>query len=215
MIDDRAGARIPKWGAALLAIHRVCDGFLGRSLSHAQPFDAHAKAGVVHHREHARHAAIRWTDHPALRIIKLHDAGRRSMQAQLMFQRYWFQRVGNTRFAVFIRDQLGNDKQRDTFGAGRRVRQAGKDQMADIFRQIMIAPGNVDFLSTDGIGPVIIRRRLGSERTDIGPGLRFSQIHRAGPAAFDQFWKIHRLDLIARMMLQRIDLALGHQRVER
>ncbi len=97
---------------------------------------------------------------------------------------------------------------------GTAVGQPRQHKMADVGGEIVIAPADIDLLAGDRVGAVAVRLCLGPKRAHIRPGLRFGQVHRAGPFARNQLGQVDRLDRIAGMVIQRLDLALRHQRVQ-
>jgi hypothetical protein len=136
------------------------------------------------------------------------------VDAELVFQADDPQAVAVAQLAVSVGDELRHHEEADPLGSFRRVRQAGQDQMAHVRGQVTVAPGDEDFLAADRKGPVPVRHRLGPQRADIGPRLRFGQVHRAGPFAGGQLGQVKRLDLVAGVVLQRLDLALGEERFQ-
>ncbi len=58
--------------------------------------------------------------------------------------------------------------------------------MYDVLGEIMVAPGDVDFLAGNRIAAVAIRNRSGAQGADIAARLRLGEVHRPGPAPFDQ-----------------------------
>ena len=74
-------------GAALLAFLRKGQRLLIGAVGNADAFEADAEAGLVHHREHAEHAAVFLADQVADRaaiVAHGHGAGRGSMHAELV-----------------------------------------------------------------------------------------------------------------------------------
>ncbi len=86
--------------------------------------------------------------------------------------------------------------------------------MDDVLRHLVIAIGNKDLLANDAV-MIAIRFRPGLQGTEIGAGLRLSEIHRAGPTPGDQRRQIFRFLGRAAMDLQRFDGPLRQQRTER
>src|SRR3546814_5295429 len=66
----------PGQRAALPAILRILDRVQVGDVGLAEPLDADAKARGVHHHEHRGEAFILLADHPALRAVIIHHAGR-------------------------------------------------------------------------------------------------------------------------------------------
>ena len=80
--------------------------------------------------------------------------------------------------------------------------------MHDIFGHIMLAIGDIDFLTSDQI-MIAIFHRLGFDAGQISAGLRLGQIHCAGPAAFDH-WRDKQVLMFGRCrFLQGVNLSLG------
>jgi hypothetical protein len=74
-------------GAALAALLRERQRLLVGAVGNPDAFEADAEPGLVHHREHAQHAAIFLADQVSDRaavIAHRHGAGRRSMHAELV-----------------------------------------------------------------------------------------------------------------------------------
>ena len=86
--------------------------------------------------------------------------------------------------------------------------------MANVFAKVVVAPADINLLAGDCVGAIAIWLCLGPQRADVGTRLWLRQVHCAAPLTRNEFGNIHRLDLVRCVMLQRFDLALGHQRVE-
>ena len=204
MVHDRARA-------TLHPTHRIADRRLCRRIGHADALYAHGQAGVVHHREHGRHALVRGAHHPAGCAAILHHCGGRAVQAQLVLQADDLQRVALPRVACGIGYEFRDQEQADSPGAFGGVGQAGQHQMTGVRCEIIVGPGDVDLLAGDGIGAVRLRLCPGAQRAHIAAGLGFGQVHGSQPFARNQARQVQRLDRIAGMMLQRLDLALCQQ----
>ena len=92
--------------AALHAARRVGECVLVGGLGHADALHTHAEPGVVHHREHRRHAAVLLADEPARRAVVLHHAGGRAVEAELVFEADDAETVGAAGIACRIGDEL-------------------------------------------------------------------------------------------------------------
>ena len=79
--------------------------------------------------------------------------------------------------------------------------------MDDVLAHVVFAVGDIDLLPAD---PVMIafRGRRRPQRREIGTGLRFRQVHRAGPFTGIQLRKIGRLLGVVADNLERVDGAL-------
>ena len=136
------------------------------------------------------------------------------MKPHLVFKADHSQVVAGTGRTIGVRDQLGHHEQADPFGTRHPIGQAGEYEVADVLCKIVIGPADVDLLAGDGVAAVPIGLCLGPKGAHVATGLRFSEVHGAAPFARYQLGNVKRLDLIRGMMLQRLDLALGHQGVE-
>ncbi len=65
-----------------------------------------------------------------------------------------------------------------------------QDRMDNIFRQIMLAVGDKDFIARESECPIIIFHRCGGKRADIGSGFGFGQQHGAAPLRRCQFCEV-------------------------
>ncbi len=109
---------------------------------------------------------------------------------------------------------LGHQEKRDAAAAGRRAGQAGEDEMDDVLRHVVIAPGDEDLLAADAVGAVAFGFRAGAQGAEVGAGLRLGQVHRAGPFAGNQLAEIERLLAFGAVRRQRLDRAARQHRAE-
>ncbi len=79
----------------------------------------------------------------------------------------------------------------------------------------MLAVGDEDLLSADRVRAIAVRDGLRDQGTDIRTGLRLGQVHRARPLAGDHVRQVGALLLVATVVQQRVDGALGEQRAQR
>ncbi len=211
MVKDHAG--VPT-GLSLFALQRIGQRVLIGRLGHADTLHADAKPGVVHHGEHRSHALVLFPNQPAGRAIVFHDRGRRPMQAQLVFKADNAQRVALTGFAIFIRQELRDDKQADPLCPRRTIRQAGQHKVTDVLGKIVVAPGDKNLLARDRIGAIVIPLRFGRQRAHVRARSGLGQVHGSAPFTRDQLGQIDRFDLFAGVVLHRFDLAKSHQGVQ-
>ena len=150
-------------GAALLAFLRKGQRLLIGAVGNADAFEADAEAGLVHHREHAEHAAIFLADQVtdgAAMIAHRHGAGGGGVHAELVLDAGWIDVVARAERAVGVDHELRNQEQRNALGARGRIGQAGQHEMHDVIGHVVVAIGDEDFRALDAIGAVI--RALGA-----------------------------------------------------
>src|SRR5689334_5945772 len=88
--DRRRLRRVRSRSAALAALARISDCLLRRAFGNAYALQTDRKSRAIHHREHAMHAGILFTDQKsggAAGIAEHHGASRRAMNAELVFDR--------------------------------------------------------------------------------------------------------------------------------
>ena len=205
VLDDRAH---------LVAVMGIGHGLLKRRLGHADTLHPHAQTRAVHHGEHRGHALVFLAHQPAGGALVGHHAGRAAMDAQLVLQADDLEAVGHARLALIVGQEFRHHEQADAARALGRTGQPRQHQMTDVRTHVAVAPGDVDLLPADPVGPVA--RRLGPRRqgTDIAACAGFGQVHGARPFAADELGQIQRLHRVIGMMLQRLDLALRQQGVQ-
>ena len=205
--------RRPSLATALDALAGIGHGLLHRPLGDRHALQADIEAGIVHHREHRRHALILFADQPAGRaaIVAIgHDAGRRGVNAELVLDRHAAEVVRRA-----ILHELGHEEQRYAARAGRRVGQAGEDEVHDIVGKVVVAEGDEDLLAGDPVAAVADRLCAALQRPHVGTGLGLGEVHRASPFAGDELGQPGRLQVGRAMMLQRLDCAGGQHHAER
>ena len=116
---------------------------------------------VVHHREHGAHPAEFGTDQFANTFAffaKGQDAGRRRINAHLMFDRYHFDVILRADTAIFINPIFGYQKQRNALRPCGAIGRAGQHQMDDVFGHVMVAEADINLRAFDVIGTITARR---------------------------------------------------------
>src|SRR5450759_791071 len=209
MDDGAAGAR--------LALARITQRLLRRQLRDRHTLQADRKPRAVHHREHAEHALVLFADEVADRAALVavnHGAGGRAMDAELVLDRMRAHVVALTQCSVFIEHDLRHQKQRDAFGAGRRIGQPRQHEMDDVGGQVVLAIGDEDFRAGDAIASVGCARRARAQGADIGARLRLSELHGAHPLAADKHAEITLLEIVAAVGGERIDGRHGQRRAD-
>ena len=197
MDDDRVGRLVGRLraleAAALQAFLGVDGGVLVGDFGDAEPLDADAEAGRIHHREHVPHALVRQPDQPARCLLEIDHRGRRRLDPHLVLDRAAGHPVagpGNGLAVLFLGQEFGHQEQRNAPDALRRIGQTGEHQMENVLGQIVLAGGDEYLGAGDPVGPVatnlVIGLGLGADETQIGAALGLGQAHRPGPAPVDQ-----------------------------
>ena len=124
-------------GAALAAFLRERQRLLIGAVGDADALEADAEPGLVHHREHAEHAAVFLADQVADRaalVAHRHGAGRRSMHAELVLDAARVDVVACPERAVGIDQKFRDQEQRNALGARRAHRAIAPARNARCYR---------------------------------------------------------------------------------
>ena len=209
------GGRIA--GATLHALARVGDGALVSAVAQSHALHADAEAGLVHHHEHVLEAAVLLAHHVADRAAGVaegeHGGGAR-VNAELVLERHAAHVVARTEPAVGADDELRHDEQRDALDARRRVGRAREHEVHDVVRVVVLAVGDEDLVAEDPVAAIRLRHRPGSNRREIGSGLRLGEVHGAGPLAAHHLRQVRTLQRIGAVHLDRLDRAAGEHRAQ-
>ena len=219
VVDDagRTGHRAvdrARLHAVTCVLHRLLVGPLG----HRDALHADREARRVHHDEHVLEAAVLLADQVADRaavVTELQHRGRAGLDAHLVLDRDAVHVVALAQRAVGTDHELRHDEQADALDALRRTGDARQHEVDDVLGHVVLAVGDEDLRAEDLVGAVGLRIGLGAHRGQIGAGLRFGQVHRAGPAAFVHRRQVQRLLLLGAGGQQRLDRAVGQQRAQR
>ena len=112
---------------------------------------------------------------------------------------------------ALARGSVGHDvefrgqEKADPLGSRGGVGQAGQHEVDDVFSDVVVAPGDVDLLAVEGIGPVAVRGRRRGQGSEVRTRLRLGQDHGPGPFAGHQ---LRQIDVLLRrrpVRLQRLD----------
>jgi hypothetical protein len=160
---------------ALQALARVGERALGDVVHHRQSLQADREARGVHHGEHRHEALVRLPDQVALRAVEIDHAGRRAVDAHLVFDRAAAHRVALAHRAVARDLDLRHDEQRDALRARGRVRQAREHQVDDVVGEVVLAGGDEDLGAADGIGAIGGGLGARLQQAEVGTGVRFGQ----------------------------------------
>ena len=99
------------------------------------------------------------------------------------------------------------------FTPGRSVRQTRQHQVDDVFRHRMIAPGDEDLVAENPVA-VAVTLRPRTHHREVRTGLRFGQVHGAGPRTGNHVGQVHRFERVTAVHHDRIDGPLGEQRAQ-
>jgi hypothetical protein len=118
-----------------------------------------------------------------------------------------------------VEQKFRHEKQADAAAARRRVGQPRQHHVDRVVGEVVVAVGDKDLLPGDPVmlSPTRVARRhgAGSERAEVGAGLRLGQVHRAGPLARHQFAEIARFLLGRAVRAQHLDRAVIEQWAQR
>jgi hypothetical protein len=148
------------------------------------------------------------------RAFEQHHAGRRAVDAQLVLDGAGAQVVGEAEAAVLVHQPLGGQEQGDALHPRRSVGKAGQHQVADIVRRVVVAPGDEDLLAVQTIAAFAIGLGPSGHRGQVRTGLRFGQVHGAGPFAGHQLGQDQPLLALGPVQVQGLDRRLGQHRAE-
>ena len=160
-------------GAALSPLLRIGQRLLVGAVGDADAFEADAEAGLVHHREHAEHAAVLFADQVADRaaiIAHGHGAGGRGVHAELVLDAARIDVVARAQRAVGIDQEFRNQEQRNAPGARGRIGQAREHEMHDVVGHVVVAIGDEDLRALDAVAAVGRALGAGAQRADVGAG---------------------------------------------
>ena len=110
---DASGSSAPLSPAPLAAVLGVGRGALVGGLAEPQALQADAQARAVHHREHAAQPLVRLADEVALRLLEVHHAGGRAVDAHLLLDRAAGDAVGRPCRAVLLERPLRHQEEAD------------------------------------------------------------------------------------------------------
>ena len=217
MRDDGACAGLRAGRSALLALARVGERLLGGALGDRDALQRDRQAGMVHHRDHAGHAMVLFTDDEAggaAAVAVDHGAGRGGVNAELVLDRMRADIVACAERAVGIGQEFGHEEERNALRSRGCVGEPPQHQMHDVVGEIVLAIGDEDFLSADAI--TAVGRALGprAQGAHVGAGLRLGELHGAHPFAGNELGEISALELLAAVRRQRIDRRHSQNRAE-
>ena len=137
--------------AALHAGAGKVAGLLIGALGDRDALHADIEPGVVHHREHVFEPAVFLADAPADRVPIGEHAGRRGVDAELVFEAEGADIVARASAALLVGQKFRHQEQRDAVTAGRRGGGARQHSVDDVRRQVVVAIGDEDLLSGDPV----------------------------------------------------------------
>ena len=218
MLDD--GRHVGALGGcapALPALARVGQCALGGALGERHALHAHRQARRVHHDEHDVEASVLLAHQVAdgaVLLAVLHHAGGARMDAELVLHAGADHVVARAQRPIWAHEVLRHQEQRDAARAGRRVRQAGEDEMDDVVGHLVVAVGDEDLGAENAVGAVALPLGAGLELAQVGARMRLSEVHGAGPLAGHHLRQVGAFQLVAALQLQRVDGPVGEQRAQ-
>ena len=216
--DDGIGGRLRLLRALepapLAAVLGVGGRALVGGLAQAQALKADAEPRPYHHREHAAQAFVRRADEVALRLIEVHHAGGRAVDAHLLLDRAAGDAVGRTGGAVLLERPLRHEEEADAAHAGRCVRQLRQHQMDDVLGQVMLAGGDEDLGAGDRVAAFVRRHCLGADEAQVRAAVRLGQAHGAAPGAVAEAGQVGLLERLRPVQLDHRRSPVGEQRVD-
>jgi hypothetical protein len=133
------------------------------------------------------------------------------MDAELVLDRHAVHVVALAWLAIFIQQKFRHQEQGNALDPLRGVGQAGQHQVNDVVGHLVIAPGDEDLLPRDEV-VIAFRNGPAGNGGQVRTGLRFGQVHRAGPFAADHFRQVGRFQFVRAVLLQGVDRAMGQER---
>src|SRR6266849_10219438 len=198
----------PRTFAALAALLRKRQRLLIGAVGDPDALEPDTEPGLVHHREHALHAAVfladQVTDRAAL-VAHRHGAGWRGMHAELVLDAAGVDVVARAERAIGVDQEFWNQEQRNALGARRRIRQSRQHEMHDVIGHVVIAIGDENLGAGDAIAAVGSALGAGAQRADVRSRLRLGELHGAGPLAGHQLFEIDLFQLNAAVGIERLD----------
>ena len=191
----RLGAGVLRTGGrpALQAVLGVGGGLLISQFARAKPLQTDRQALVVHHGEHAGQARILLAYPIADGIVVVHHVGGTGHHPHLVLNGTARHRIARAEGAVRVGNELRHDEQADAPGARRCAGNAGKHQVNDVLRQVVLTAGNEDLGAGDAVGAIACIFRSGAQQAQVGACMGFGEIHGAGPFTAVELGQIERL----------------------
>ncbi len=108
--------------------------------------------------------------------------------------------------------ELGDEEQRQAFGAGRRVRQARQHQVHDVVGEVVLATRDENFGATDSVLTIGQGDRFGSGQAQVRARVRLGQAHGGQPFAGGHFLQVLRFEFVAGVVLDALVSAMQQSR---
>jgi hypothetical protein len=212
--DGNALAALLGHVGALDALLGVFGGELPGALGDAEAFGADRQARRIHHHEHGFQPAAEFADQVAggAAVVAVDQGGgRAAMYAELVFDGGAIHVVVFARIAVGVEDELGHQEQRQPLDAGRGVGRAGQYEVDDVGGHVVVAVGDEDLLAVDAEAAVGLGHGAAGDGGEVGAGLGFGDVHRAGPFARHQPGQPGGFQVVGAGDHQRLDGAVGER----
>ncbi len=215
MPDDRVGRSLAALrGAALAALARVGERGLECAFALGESLQPDPEPRVIHHREHVLEAAIDLADQPAPRIVEVHHAGGRAVDAELVLDARAADAIRRAGLALGVRQELRHQEHADAARARGRVRELGENQVDDVLGQVVLAARDEDLGAGDAVRVRAVRFGACAHEAEIGARMRFGQHHRAAPHAAHELRQVDAAHLLGAALVEAEDGAVGEPAVE-
>ena len=176
-------------GAHLTALFGIGLGFLPCGVQKANALHGHVQAGGVHHDKHGVQPFAGLANDLCQCIVKTHDASGAAVESHFFFNAI---AMHSTAFAIGIK--LGHQEQRQTFGAGWGIGQAGQHQMHNVVGEVVLATRDENLRAIQGVATISLWRGLGARQAQVTACMRLGQAHGGEPFAGANFAEVGFLE---------------------
>ncbi|MND90489.1 hypothetical protein D3C80_825740 [compost metagenome] len=111
--------------------------------------------------------------------------------------------------AIGVGQELRHDKQRNAFGASRRIGQTRQHDVHDVAGHVVFAGRDEDLGTAHFVAAVGLRFGLGAQHAQVGAAVRFGQAHGAGPLTGYQLGQVGLLLLGCAVLGDGVHGAVG------
>jgi hypothetical protein len=112
--------------------------------------------------------------------------------------------------AFRVGQEFGNDEERNTAHARRRIGRARQHEMHDVLGEVVLAVGDEDLLASHQV-MIAALDRTALQLAQVRARLRFGEVHRPGPFARDHLGQVLSLLRLGAVMMDGVDRTLVQQ----